>query len=133
MLHGYGKFTQQHGKIANIDAWIFALTLNTFIQHQRQNKRYYTFLLEYHHDNAAFVVEKEKPDNIVNRSQFNKYLDEVIERLSPPLKLAVHLFLLGHNYSFISRSLNISEVTARKRISLAKDKMRNYLQNLPIH
>jgi len=121
MILAYTKYHHHHKNISNIDAWFYALTHNVFIQYQRRKKRYYEFLKEYECKwNATYTKE-----NYPGHNENKNILEKLVSQLPYVLRNTTRLYLLGYSYSFISESLNINKATARKRVSLAKEKLNN--------
>jgi len=124
-LHACVKYQSAENSIHNVDAWLSKLAFNIFIQHQRKKKRYEQVLKTYSETwPVSQYYSTNSPLKITEKDRNTHRLSHALAKLPQPLRQIVQLSLQGFSYLDMSEILGISEMNARKKMQLAKCKLR---------
>lgn len=120
-------------KIKNLRAWLTRVTHNLCIDiHREKSRRRNVKSLDEitMEDNRELSCTLESPEEAALRQEIWDYLNHIINELSPKLRLPFMLhFFYDMRYSDIATQLRITPENARKRGQLARDLLRQKMNN----
>lgn len=107
---------------AKFSTWMYRVGLNTAITLYRKSKR---SIQTQNFESVAFKIKADVYDD--TEEEQLKLLYKAIHKLNDIEKALVFLYMEDKDYSEISKTLGISEVNARVKMSRTKTKLKNIL------
>lgn len=127
MLKAYQKFSRHFERIYCIKAWLRQLLFHLYLDQYRKthSSPLFTELLEDNVTNDRFL----SPLSAVLKQELEEKFQQSVLHLSPTLYQAFCLrFYEKQSYNEIARSQSISVCNARKRVQLARTKLKQELK-----
>jgi len=120
----------------NFRSWLLRIVTNTCYDALRSRQRRGTDSLDdltFAQDHNPYLVDHaERPEAYAERMELNHFIEEAIQAL-PPDQRTVLLLCDVHGYAYeeIAEIVELPMGTVKSRISRARSRLRDYLQNRP--
>ena len=131
MVRASAYFAEGHGdKITNTGAWLSRLVRNAcidFFRARSRQKRWTEEVLAMPdcHSVPSLPAPQQTPEEVAEVGESMRSLKQKLDALPDILREPVILrFLEGHSYTEIADQLSITKCAARKRIQLARERLR---------
>ncbi len=129
MVRAAQKFLFYSESIVNERAWLNRLVYNACIDHYRRNKRETNWDMNQETmpktTSPLFDENRPTPEDVFDSQEQIRRLSDLLDRLSCKLRTPFLMkFVEGMSYSEIAGRLNIKNATVRKRIQLARERIR---------
>ncbi|MEB3311167.1 MAG: sigma-70 family RNA polymerase sigma factor [Snowella sp.] len=126
MLKAYQKFLQYYSQIRNIKAWLRQVIYHLYIDQYRKNNYHFSSIEAF--KDILISPDCYSPHSIITLQEIKEIFQQVLSQLPPQLSQSFYLrFYEEKSYEDIARSLSISVCNARKRVQLARDKLKQHL------
>jgi RNA polymerase sigma factor (sigma-70 family) len=130
MLLAYRKFPKYAHNISNTRYWLTRLVHNVCMDHHRAAHRQHGIESDLHYGAMKGLTHEsqtvQQPDQKIMNEELQASLEESLQSLPASLRLPLILRCLhGLTYPDISARMNLSECAVRKRVQLARDRLKD--------
>lgn len=109
----------------NLQAWMFTILKNTFINEYRKKSRRNTVLSK---DTHEYIINNRPSHHNPESDYAAKEMEDRISSLTPEFRIPFSMHKSGYKYNEIAEKLNLKLGTVKSRIHFSKEKIKERLE-----